>query len=298
MLKEVERLLGATPTSVVDITSPWGSGTRTQLLTLARGEQVVLQRSADRAGMGRRIRLGRELPLRAPALPIASVIAADTRPPMPFAVTRFANGISGAEMLGTDRDAIVLADLMGRLVPLLAAVPTRGLRLSTRWSEPEQLADVARRWLARGKKLLGPDAAADVERLIEEVPGLLGDAPATFAHGDFAPVNVIVHNAEIVALIDLERARVAHPLFDPAWWRLMVRFHHPQRWAAAASPFFATAGVDWTAHTVAQLDLLAVLQCLELVSSSPRRQPGIGASWAARLQAVLGWSSSRAPGRW
>ena len=64
-----------------------------------------------------------------------------------------------------------------------------------------------------------------------------------FAHGDLAPVNVVMDGGAgpgvVVALLDLERARLAHPLFDAAWWSWVVRYHHPSRSPAAGHAFLS-----------------------------------------------------------
>lgn len=288
-IRQVEGLVGATSIGIADVESPWESATRTQVVTLASGERVVLQRSPDRRGMGRRVRLARLLPQRAPVIPWAQFLSGDARAIEPFVVTRFAPGIRGNDMLGNDRKAAALASHMGLLVPALASVPNRGLRLSTLWGNPARLVIAARRWLERSEPLLGSRASATVRRMIGSAPAKLGGAPAAFAHGDFAPVNVIVRDGVIVALLDLERARVAHPLFDAAWWRLLVRSHHPDRWPVAGRAFFSAGGLDLVPQVVAQLDLIAVLQCLEMSGSSRSTRPATRASWASRLQTVLDW---------
>jgi len=288
-IREVEALVGARSIGITDVTSPWESATRTQVVTLASGEQVVLQRSPDRRGMGRRVRLGRLLPERAPLIPWAHLVAGDARAGEPFVVTRFATGIRGSELLATDRQAAALAAQMGLLIPALASVPNRALRLSTLWGDPERLVVAAGRWLARSEPILGSGASATVRRMIDRAPRLLGAVPSAFAHGDFAPVNVIMREGAIVALLDLERARVAHPLFDAAWWRLMVRSHHAERWPVAGQAFFAAAGLDLSVPVVAQLDLLAVLQCLEMIGSSLRVGSATRGSWVSRLHTVLNW---------
>jgi aminoglycoside phosphotransferase (APT) family kinase protein len=118
---------------------------------------------------------------------------------------------------------------------------------------------------------------------------LAGEAPV-FAHGDFAPVNVVLRDGKVVALLDFERARIAHPLFDAAGWRWIRRHHHPERWAAAGTAFRATAGLDDSPETTARLDLLAALQCLEMLHRSRARPAATRREWVARLLRVLDWA--------
>ena len=77
--------------------------------------------------------------------------------------------------------------------------------------------------------------------------------------------------------------------FDAARWRWILRHHHPERWAAAWPAFRATAGLDDSPETTARLDLLAALQCLEMVHRSLARPAATRREWVARLLRVLGW---------
>lgn len=289
LIRDVVAMVGGTAVGISDVTPPWGSSTRTQVVTLADGERLVLQRGSRRRGMGRRLRLALLLPSRAPRIPWAELLAGEASGNRSFLATRFAIGVLGSELLGNDLGAAVLGTQMGRLVPALASVPSTGLRLSSLWGDPQRLSLSAAGWLARSEAILGPSASAAVQRIVEVIPQRLGADRPRFAHGDFAPVNVILRDGAIVAVLDLERARLAHPLFDAAWWRLMVRSHHPDRWSVAGPAFFSSAGVDLGERVVEQLDLLAVLQCLEMVASSHPRSRAARAGWAGRLRAVLHW---------
>lgn len=285
--RSLEALLGDRVVEFRDATPAWGSGTRTEIVTLASRDRVVVQWMRDRRALARRLRLGRRLPEVAPGLPLAELLGGDAGAPEPFLVTRFVPGESGRLWLDDDAAAALLGRRMGKLARALAGVPARGLRLSTRWGDPERLTAAGRRWLADDRSALGAVRAAAVERLLDSVPAELGDAQPVFAHGDLAPVNVLVRGDALVALFDFERARVAHPLFDPAWWRWIVLRHHPERWDAAGSAFFAAAGLPLDAGTVGRLDLLAVLQLLERFHDTPRRQVAARAGWAARLLSEL-----------
>lgn len=289
LIRDVLAMVGGTAVEITDVTAPWGSSTRTQVVALADGERIVLQRGSRWRGMGKRLRLALLLPSRAPRIRWAELLAGEASGRRSFLVTRFASGVPGSELLGNDRDAATLATQMGRLVPAFASVPPTGLRLSSLWGSPQRLAVSAAGWLARSEAILGPSASAAVRRIVEVMPQRLGADRPIFAHGDFAPVNVILRDGAIVAVLDLERARLAHPHFDAAWWRLMVRFHHPDRWAVAGPAFFSSAGLDVGERVVEQLDLLAVLQCLEMVGSSRPRSRATRAGWAGRLRAVLNW---------
>ncbi len=263
-------------------------------MTLADGRRVVVQRAvggaAARATIGRRIRLGRMLPAVAPWLPVPEVLAGEAAGPRPFVVSAFVSGMSGRELLADDPEAAQLGRLMGELAVGIARVPTRGLRLGGTWGSPERLAAAADRWLTTSAADLGAARARALERLLRRVPRDLAGAAPVFAHGDLAPVNILVRDGAVVALLDFERARLAHPLFDAAWWRWIVRHHHPERWASAGAAFMAAAGIADARGTGSSLDLLAALQCLEMLHRS-RGGPGAARrAWAARLLDVLAWA--------
>ncbi len=290
----LEALLGEPAETIVDLGSPWATSTRTELVTLAGGRQVVVQRprggASARATIRRRLRLGRLLPTVAPWLPVPEVLAGVAAGPQPFLVTRFIPGVSGRELLADDRGAELLGRLMGKLATRLACVPTRGMRLGDVWGDPQGLAAAARRWLDHSSAEVGAEGARSLDRRLRRLPrDLAGEAPV-FAHGDFAPVNVVVRDGVVVALLDFERARVAHPLFDAARWRWILRHHHAERWAAAGPAFLAAAGLDDSPETAARLDLLAALQCLEMLHRSRARPAATRREWVARLLRVLSWA--------
>ena len=294
-----ETLLGEPAVEIVDLSSPWTASTRTERVTLADGRRVVIQRAvggaAARATIGRRIRLGRLLPAIAPWLPVPEVRGGEATGPRPYVVTGFVPGISGRELLADDRGAAQLGRLMGELAAGLARVPTRGLRLDGTWGDPERLAAAADRWLYAGTPALGAGGTRALERLLRRLPSELAGAMPVFAHGDLAPVNILVRYGVVVALLDFERARLAHPLFDAAWWRWIVRHHHPERWEAAGPSFLEAAGLEDSPATARRLDLLAALQCLEMLHRARRRPPAARGEWAARVLSVLDWAGNRDP---
>src|SRR5664279_5865647 len=105
----LEALLGEPVEQMVELGSPWATSTQTELVTLASGRQVVVQRPRGDASaqltIRRRLRLGRLLPTVAPWLPVPEVLAGVAAGPQPFLVTRFIPGVSGRELLADDRGA-------------------------------------------------------------------------------------------------------------------------------------------------------------------------------------------------
>ena len=137
----------------------WGFSNRTTLATLADGRRVAVQRLTDRAVARRRLRVGERLAerLAAAGVPTAPLLGGDADAATPFALHAFVEGRNGAESLATDAGAVRLARLMGALVPRLAAVDARGLRLPSTWADPARLAGASRRRLERAAARL--DAA-------------------------------------------------------------------------------------------------------------------------------------------
>ncbi len=287
----VERVLGGHGDVVEDLTLPWSTRTRTVLVAPRAGgasaQPVVVQWSADAAAIARRLRLGRRLPGIAPRIPLAAVIGGDPGARAPFLVSRFVPGTSGRELLGDDVAAGRLGSAVGAVASELRAVPTAGLRLSTRWAVPTRLQAAARRWLDDARRSLGSDTSRRLARALERIPGELGDSAPVFAHGDLAPVNVVVRDGAVVALLDLERARLAHRLYDAAWWTWIIRRHHPMRTRSAGDAFLVAAGIERDRPTLGRLDLLAALQCLEVLAGLPVRATAPRSEWAARVAFAL-----------
>ena len=282
----LESIVQFAPVEIVELTQPWDTSTRTIVARPDRGGSVVVQWAHDRRGVARRIRLGRQLSWCAPWLPIPEILDGDARAAIPFVVSRYVPGQSGRTALDGEAQAARFCRRMGALARDISRVPIRGLRLSRTWADRARLEAAARRWLAGASDVLEPAALASIEPLLDALPPAFASADPVFAHGDFAPVNTIVRDGAIVALLDLERARIAHPYFDAAWFRLIVRSHHPDRWNVAGPAFLAAAGIAQTADEMRTLDLLAMLQCLESIASTPRSRAAVRHEWAARAMAV------------
>ncbi len=286
------RLLGRRVVAVEDLTRPWATTVTTSRATLEDGLVVVHQAGlptiAGRAGIARRVRLGRALAAAAPGLGVPAVLDGDPTADAPVLVTALVAGRSGGELLGSVADATVLGRAAGLAARAVAAVPPRalGTGLPRRWADAGRLDEAARRWLEEARPHLATTEAAAATRVIERIPEMLAGAPV-LAHGDLAPVNVIVDAGSVVGLLDLERVRVAPPAFDAAWLRLLVRHHHPDRWPSMGPAFLEAVGLGDDAATCATLDDLAILACLEQVATLARRSPA-RAAWAARAGEVLG----------
>jgi Ser/Thr protein kinase RdoA (MazF antagonist) len=292
----VSAALGGPVTVVRDLTPPWSATTRSVLVTAGRpGNEAVVQWAAagirssatDRAAIRRRMRLGRDLAARAPWLPLPPVLGGDPESPVPYVITGFVDGRPGREMLEDDAGAARLGAAAGRLWRGLGRVPVAGIWLSRTWSEPDLLTAAAGRWLVKSARDLGAAETAGITTALARLPAVFGGVAPAFAHGDLAPVNLVLAGAEVAGLLDLERARLAHPLFDAATWRWVVRYHHPAREGSALESFLEAAGLPRDARTAATLDTLALLQCLEALATTPRSQAESRREWARRVAAVL-----------
>ena len=288
---ELARILGSTVAEIADLTTPWNSGTSTSLVSIDGGEPVILQWTADRASMARRLLIGWSLPGLAPGLPLGAVLAGDEGGPIPYVVSRYVPGRPGTALLADEVAGEQLGRAIGEIVPELGRVPFDSLGLPATWGTASALQGAAERWQAGAAAALDARLAAAIDQAIDQLAAVFAGQPPVFAHGDLAPTNVVVREGHVVALLDFERARIAHPLFDAAWFRLIVRFHHPDQWARLGPAFMAAAGVATTSDTTSVLDVLAMLQCLEMLQRTGR------SGWVERLAVVVDWSGTTTQAR-
>jgi aminoglycoside phosphotransferase (APT) family kinase protein len=293
----------------------WGFENRTAIVTLADGRRLVVQRIASRALASHKIRLARILPerLAAAGLRAPRLLAADATADPPYAVREYLPGDLAASLMGSVAGAIHVAREMGALLPRLAAVPTVGAALHSSWADPPRLVRQAQQQIERCRALLNDATIAALKATIAETPARFAGRPAGFAHGDFCPVNALIQTDDegrtakdeggvvrrdeapiskvrIVALLDLEFARIADPLFDAAWWGWVVRYHHPERWVHAWPALLAAAGITPNQATLGRVRVLQRLRCLEVVDYYARtRPPAMTAMWVERLRDTIAW---------
>ena len=284
-------LLGSRVVGVEDLTRPWATRVRTSQVSLEDGWRVVYQEGAPtvagRRGIARRIRFSRALRSAAPGLPVPEVLDGDAGANPPFVVTSYLPGVAGDALLATPAGAARLGRLAGNAAVALATVPPAALgrSLSHTWADPGRLAAAVTAWSREAGPFLQPPEAEAVRAVLGRIPGLLAGPPVV-AHGDLAPVNLLVAGEQLAGIVDLERVRLAPALFDAAWFRLLVRHHHPERWPDAGPQFLAALGLPDDEATAASLDDLAVLACLEMLAALPRRSPG-RIAWAVRARERL-----------
>lgn len=294
--------------------SPWGFKHRTDLVTLADGRRLVVQRLAQPGGAAERLARAALLPdrLERVGVRLPLQIAADPDAVPPYAVREYLPGVPAATLLDTDAGAATVGRLMGALLPRLAQVETGGVPLDAVWADPQALAGRAEGWLAGSGALLDEAERGALAVTIRGLPLLLAGRAPRFAHGDFCPVNALVQASSegsaaedhqdaqrsvvdgrwsVVGLLDVEDARLADPLFDAAWWSWVVRFHHPARWQSGWRALCAAAAIPDDGATAARVRALQQLRCLELCAEAAGLDPQMARGWAGRLRATLGWAS-------
>ena len=87
----------------------------------------------------------------------------------------------------------------------------------------------------------------------------------------------------MAAVLDLDRARLAHPLYVAAWFAWVVSFHHRDVAGAAWSAYAQAAGLGATSPAV--LAWLWPLQLLDRLAEAP--DAAERTLWAGRLAAGL-----------
>jgi aminoglycoside phosphotransferase (APT) family kinase protein len=289
---ELDRLAALVGAPVIGAERPaWGFANRTTIVTLLDGRRWVVQELQDPVA-GRAV-AARARPLAdrltAAGVPVPAVVIAEPAGRTPLLVTAFVGGQLGPTLLGTDREAAALGHLMGAAHRQLASIDVMGLRLPTTWARPETLAAVSRRRLHRVANRLDRPTLAMVEGVIEDHVGRPLSGPPGFAHGDFAPANVIVSQGRLAALIDFEYARLADPLFDAATFHWLVFHFHSARAEAAWAAFVEAAGLAPAVQGQPLgevLGRLRLLRILELVEVAGRRGPAMRDRWLSLLAAA------------
>ena len=199
---------------VEDLTRPWATGVRTSLVTLEDGRRVVHQEgaptAAGRAGIARRIRFARALRSAAPELPVPDVLDGDARANPPFAVTSYLPGEPGDALLATPPVPPGWAAWPGARPRPSQQVPPAALgrSLPRTWANPDRLAAAAAGWLREAGAFLDQPEAEAVRAVLDRIPMLLATPPVV-AHGDLAPVNLLVEGERLAGILDLERLRLA-----------------------------------------------------------------------------------------
>ena len=260
--------LGPTP---VDRASRlgWGFRNETWKVELADGRRLAVTRHADAGAAPSIVSLTARIgpALRAADLPTPAIV--DLGPAATgLLVTEFVEGTPGPELLDEPDGPAVVGSILGEAWRCLATVDPAGLELPARWADPDGLAAASMARLARtGHRFTAPERA----RLAADIGAardLLAVRGSSLVHGDLAPVNVVIGEGTLVALLDVEFARLADPLLDAGWFDLIVAFHHPAAEPAAWDAFKRSGGLDdGEPRTRELLRILPRLRLLEILDA-------------------------------
>jgi aminoglycoside phosphotransferase (APT) family kinase protein len=270
----------------------WGFQNRTDIVTLASGEHVVVQRYRRRQDADYRLRVMRALwrPAAEAGIAIPRVREADLDADPAWVVFDALPGVPVPEAgdAGLEGPRFpAMARSMGELLASFRRLPTAGLELDDRWADPGRLAARAGRWAGQLTGLAATERTR-LAGLLGRLPALFAKRPVVLAHGDFAPVNVLTDGSSLTGLLDFESVRLADPLFDVAWWAWAVSFSSPAVLESAWPPFLQGAGIDATDPQLpARVRSLQVLRMLELLAGQPSLAPDVQRIVADRLHAML-----------
>jgi aminoglycoside phosphotransferase (APT) family kinase protein len=290
-LAELEQIVGEPIYAV----SPgrWGFTNRTDIVTLAGDRRVVVQRYRLREDAEYRLRLMQALhePAARANISIPTAQKANLEAEPPWALFDPLPGVPVPEagVVGLEGARFPeMARQMGQLLARWRRLPVTGLALHADWTEPDRLGERAALWVA-GIPELNSGQRARAAGVVAEFPALFKDRPVVLAHGDFAPVNVLVSDEKVSGLIDFEAVRLADPLFDPAWWAWSVEFHGLAVLRSAWGPFLEAAEIDGADPLLPdRIRGLQMLRMLEIIGDTH----GVGANVrqliVRRLLAALG----------
>ena len=266
----------------------WALTNRTDLVRLGGEDRVVVQTYPRPEDAEQRVRVMRGLRAPAAAAGIAiprirefdldgnpAWVIFDVLPGVPVPVS--GEGLADADFPARARE-------MGELLASFRGLPTTGLELDDLWTSPRRLAARAADWMDGVPGLIANERAALIDALAR-VPELFEGRPAVLAHGDFAPVNVLVEGTAVTGLLDFESVRLADPLFDVAWWAWSVSFSSHAVLEAAWPEFLRGAGIDASDRRLAdRVRSLQLLRMLELLADPTSLAPGVRNVVADRLR--------------
>ncbi len=267
----------------------WGFANETWAGRLPDGRRVAATLLADPAAAERlRALIAVVRPrLVAAGLPVPAPIDAGPGVPADVVIAEFVDGIPGPEILGRADGPTAIGTLLGSAWRRLGTVDPAGTGLPDRWTSADRLLVLAAGWSA----IVSHDLAApDRDRLdavLGTLPELLVGRPAGVVHGDLVPANILVADGRLVALLDLEAARLADPLLDAAWFDWIVRYHHPREEPAAWAAFAAEAGIERSDPTIDGLlhayPIVRILEILDDIGAADAARP----RWLGQLTAAL-----------
>jgi Ser/Thr protein kinase RdoA (MazF antagonist) len=268
---------------VTGVRAPWGFTHETWIVTRAGGPALAVHRRRDRSDPTRpRARAVREA-VRAAGLPVPEPSSAPPDGAHAVVVLPLIFGAPAAVLLGGVGGAEEAGVLCGGVAAQLAGIAPNGLGLPRTWTSGARLEAAGRSWVRRCGGSLSARSLRAIDVVLEAAAAETDLASGRLVHGDLAPVNILVGPGRVTAVLDLDRARVAHPLFDAAWFMWVVTHHHPQVAQAAWRGY--ARGARLPLQIPAAFAWLQPLQLLERAATARSRSERD--TWAARLEAVL-----------
>ncbi len=266
----------------------WGFRNEVWKVELVDGRRLAVTRFVDARAAPGIVSLTRDLRprLEAAGVPVPAWSAADEASPA-ILVTDYVDGAVGAAVLDEPGGPALVGSLLGATWRRLAAVDPRRLGLDATWTRPAELAVASEARLDRSSAALTRIEQRRLAEAIATLPGLLAGRPAGFVHGDLAPVNMLVRDRGLAALVDLEFARLGDPLLDAGWFDLIMAFHHAADEPAAWRAFASASGValdDPVSRDL--LRLLPLVRILEILDDPVLTAEG-RAHWLAFLRSGL-----------
>ncbi len=260
----------------------WGFDHETWLLS-RDGQTLVVQRRSGRSDPTGRDRRRLRAAVRRTGIQVPEPALVRRDAGRVVLALPLVEGRPGSELLADQASAEAVGRMCGSTAASLSRIDPAGLGLPRTWASGDRLVAAGRRWVQRCGARLDPRTSALLTGLLDAGARETGEVSPSVAHGDLAPVNILVRDGTLAALLDLDRARLAHPLFDAAWFSWVVTYHHPEV-AGAAWRGFASAS-RLPRQQPAAFGWLQPLQVLERAATAPRMSER--AMWIDRLASLL-----------
>jgi Ser/Thr protein kinase RdoA (MazF antagonist) len=265
----------------------WGFRHETWKVEFDDGRTEIVQRRADGSDpTGAGPRTIRDL-VRSAGLPV----------PEPLRVARIGGqvvismpwieGTVSAELLGTPEGATLVGRLCGEVAARFGRLDPDASAAPRTWARVDALRAAMSRHLDGVSGALPASVRRDLGRALDRAAAEVDRTLPRVVHGDLAPVNVLVRDGRIAAVLDLDRVQVAHRLYDAAWFAWIVSFHHPGVADVACDAFALADGRSAGPRT--DLTWLWPLQLLERLAEA--RTATERATWRDRLTSLRGISA-------
>jgi aminoglycoside phosphotransferase (APT) family kinase protein len=243
-------------------------------VALADGRHVAAIRLVARSSADAvRARIDAVRPrLLAAGLPVAADVPPWCHARTDVLVTEFLAGELAAERLVKPDGPTTVGAAAGQVLRAFAAADHRGLALSTIWTEPEHVVQQSARWMQAVRADLDRAGRMRILGWIDALPSVASSAAGVLAHGDLAPVNLLLQsNGQLAGVLDLEAACLAHPVFDAVWFDWVLWFHHRRAEPAAWHALCTVAWGGSVPETERLRVILPPLRILEILAQRKGR---------------------------